>query len=234
MKRISFLGAVLSLLIISPIQAQPVAGPGLNPVPEPPTMQASVNDVRGLVLAHLQTFWRPGPGAERAIADSRRALNAHPAAVQTLIDMYDSETASAVDEADHVARGRARWSLVLVLGELRNSRAAAALERIAESPLPDPGAVSEAVFASEYRIRLRAIDGLGKVGAIAVLERIYQRGGGFTGAAARALLELGQPPAGVKLSYDRSLIPIGETPDFNPKPEPKPTMDLPKLSGQTP
>jgi hypothetical protein len=145
--------------------------------------------------------------------------------------MYDSEDVAAVDASDQIARGRARWTLVMTLGDLTDPEAGKALERIAETPLPNP-AESDAVFASEYRIRLRAIDGLRKAGAMAVLERIHRRGGLLSGAAGTALTDLGRAPKGFQQVEPTARTAFVDPRDFNPKPEPRPEAKLPPLTEQ--
>lgn len=142
--------------------------------------------------------------------------------------MYDEEVSASVDTTQRVARAQARWTLVFVLGNLKDKKATAVLERIVATPLPDPAVEDGEVFAGEYRIRLRAIDGLRDVGAVDTLEQIHAQGRLLSGAAGVALFELGRAPKGVAPVDLRHLMSQADPTDVNPKQNPQPTMQIPQ------
>lgn len=133
---------------------------------------------------------------ERTFAQSLDALRRRPGAVDEIARLYADLTEASRSQPH--AFGEARWRSVYLLGELRQEEARKPLAGIAHAALPEPGRVTDAAYATEFRLRARAIAGLRNLRSVDDLERLHAAGGPLRGVAAVALYELGKPPRGVK------------------------------------
>jgi hypothetical protein len=168
------------------------------------------------IAAHFAAMEAVGEPGERAVQKSLIGLKARGGVSSKLIEMYADTEISDGDTFEKAARGRARWAIVHTLGELRDSSALSTLTDIAEDALPDPKA-SPDEYKSEYLVRLRAIDGLAKLGAVAPLRRLYDTKGVLSGPAAAALLEIGHAPPGIVEVEPSTVLGDADATDHHPK-----------------
>lgn len=137
-------------------------------------------------------------GSDAALDASLTTLRARAGIVDEVEGLYEALTQSDLaSQEDLPGLGYARWKAVSLLGSLGDSAAIEPLSRIARMALPSPERVSEERFATEYRIRLRAIAGLEALKAVDRLEGFLGDSGLLRGAVAASLYELGRPPQGV-------------------------------------
>lgn len=141
-------------------------------------------------------------------------LRSRPGIVAEVVALYDALTSAA--EQDFDAFAEARWRTVHLLGLLQLEEATAPLHRIATTPLSDPERAGDIVYATEFRIRARAIAGLERLRAVDELQRIHRTGGVLRGVAAAALYELGRAPAGVQRLDPDQVFGPGDAADFKP------------------
>jgi|GEM_PF-3695579 len=135
-------------------------------------------------------------GSDERVARSLDALRERPGTAAEVARLYADLTRASRERPQ--AFDEARWRSVYLLAELRQKDALQPLAEIATAALPDPERAGDAAYATEFRLRARAIVGLQNLQSTAELERIYAGGGPLRGVAAAALYELGKPPRGVK------------------------------------
>lgn len=151
---------------------------------------------------------------EASFAQSLHVLRQRPGSVDEVARLYAALTDASRSQPH--AFSEARWRSVYLLGELRLEDARKPLAEIARTSLPEAGRVADSVYATEFRLRVRAIAGLRNLQSSDELERIYSAGGPLRGVAAVALYELGKPPRGVKEIDARRTFGDVSSIDFRP------------------
>ncbi|AUX48196.1 hypothetical protein SOCE26_097270 [Sorangium cellulosum] len=173
--------------------------------------------IRAMVNRHLALMGEFGN--EAAYEASLRELTAlGPEVVRVVVEVYDAWSLSAPPDRTESARpGEMRWRAAHLLGSLRQREGIGPLEEIATTPLPEP-VEDEHVFADEYRVRLRAIAGLEKLGAAAELRAIYAHGGLLRTPAAASLYALGIDVGGIRFVDARTALAedVADATDHNP------------------
>lgn len=152
-------------------------------------------------------------GIDEQLARSLDTLRSHPGAVAELTSLYADLTDAS--RTRFSAFSESRWRTVYLLAELRLKDAQQPLSKIATTALPAAGRVTDSVYATEFRLRARAIIGLQNLRSADDLERIYKSGGPLRGIAAVALYEIGQAPRGVTLMDSKEAFGEVSSTDFN-------------------
>lgn len=158
-------------------------------------------------------------GNDNAFAAALRELAAvGPDVVPVVMEVYSSWSASAPPDTTQSARpAEMRWRAVHLLGSLGLAAGIDRLDAIARVELPDPR-VGEDAFGDEYRIRLRAVAGLEKLGATDKLLAIHALGNLLRTPAAVSLYELGIDVGGLqRVDARRALAEdVADFTDYNP------------------
>ncbi|MGK3967590.1 hypothetical protein WMF38_25885 [Sorangium sp. So ce118] len=152
---------------------------------------------------------------ERAL---RELVAIGPSVVPVVVDVYKEWSVSVPPDRTESARpGEMRWRAAHLLGLLGFREAIDPLNAIATIPLPDPSK-DEHLFADEYRVRLRAIDGLERLHAAAELRAIHAAGGLLRNPAAASLYALGIDVGGIRLIDARRALAedVADIKDHNP------------------
>ncbi|MGH9931548.1 MAG: hypothetical protein ACREA9_20265 [Pyrinomonadaceae bacterium] len=124
-------------------------------------------------------------------------IKAGPPVVRIVQDTYNHWSRPENYNPKASARpGEMRWRALHLLGSLNSAEAGPFLYEVAKKQLPDPRK-SEAMFADEYRIRLRAIVGLENLKAIDELKDLHELGGALRNPTATSLFVLGVNVGGV-------------------------------------
>ena len=159
------------------------------------------------------------PNVEQEMEKSLAILAKDQKVLPYLTKLYEqlSDKSIEKDEDSGANTGYTRWKVVYLMGRLGNSKTTQQLSKIALSSLPDPEVVGEVSFAAEYRIRLRAIDGLERLKAREPLRRLYKQGGELSQAAAVSLFELGERVEGIKKIDGKRAFGLGDPKNYNIK-----------------
>lgn len=164
-------------------------------------------------------------GTEKEWQANLAKMKKRPAIVKELSSSYDADAVVVSDRLEMSKRARNRWKAVQLLGYVGDKSAIPKLAAIAKTPLPDPK--DENQFQLEYRVRLRAVSGLEKLGAVAELTDIVQSGGMFRGIAGASLYELGVHLPGFRELDAKTVMGNGDPTNVNPNPKTRPVRRLP-------
>ncbi len=138
-------------------------------------------------------------GKDDAIEASQRELLAGgPAVIRAIEDTYNRwSRPESLNPKGNARPADMRWRALHLLGNSNSKEAIPFLYDVAKRPMPEPKA-SESEYADEYRMALRAIDGLSKLKAIDELKDLHEIGGVLSNPTAVALYENGVNVGGVK------------------------------------
>jgi hypothetical protein len=167
---------------------------------------------------------------DEALATSLRGLIVlGTPVVQIVGDTYYHWARIEVTDPQGDARpAEMRWRAAHLLGSLEMRDAVAWLYDIAKTPLPDPERGEES-FGDEVRIRLRAVAGLEKLGAVDQLADLYAAGGVLRNSTAASLFVLGVNVGNVRRVDARTALAeeAVDPTDYNPNTGRPPQRYLP-------
>lgn len=211
-----------SMILICIALSAGCAAPAEKDAPEDTAVESqAIECTRECILAmvnrQLALMGEFGDDAEFE-ASLRELVAVGPAVLHVAVDVYKEWSVSAPPDSTESARpGEMRWRAAHLLGLLGFREGIDPLNEIAAAPLPDPRE-DEHLFADEYRVRLRAIVGLERLGAADELKAIHSAGGLLRTPAAASLYALGIDVGGIRLIDARRALAedVADSKDYNP------------------
>ncbi|KYF50319.1 hypothetical protein BE08_42160 [Sorangium cellulosum] len=228
--RISASISLVFLALLAGCAAPAEPDPAEDTAEESQSLECDRECMEAMVNKHLAIMGELGD--EAAYERSLRELRAiGPEVVRAAVSAYRTWSLSAPPDPEEPARpGEMRWRATHLLGALGFREAIASLDAIAGSPLPEPGPdTDEQLFGDEFRVRLRAIAGLEKLGAAAELRAIYARGDLLRKPAAASLHALGIDIGDIRFVDMKTALAedVADTTDLNPNAGRPPQPDTP-------